>query len=166
MGQELRMSDLRFLDILPASDRRYPINGLRCSHLSSDCLIGYLSWREVCARGSQIYLAGQGLRSQSAEWVLRLEFRPSLQRTRSMPEYPVFNILKGLVKITEGGRNFLNHPTGSFTLSRVMPGWDNTARRQQHGAVIHPTANLRRWSSRSSSNPPAPRPCVGFHHSE
>ena len=58
-------------------------------------------------------------------------------------------------RFTTTGRsaeNLLNHPVGNFTLFRgVMPGWDNTARRQKQGTIwAHSNPQLYcRWLHRA-----------------
>ena len=149
-------SDEQFIrDMLPAfRDRRYiRINGRPLLTIYRPGLLPnpkatFAHWRAVCRREGlgEIYLAGfkafdfQDPKAFGME--PPVEFPPHhCKVTRShRQEYPVFNDFEGSIKdYRKIAENLLNHPTGSFTLFRgVMPGWDNTARRQHHGAIwIH-----------------------------
>jgi lipopolysaccharide biosynthesis protein len=154
MGQKHSFeSDERFiLDILPAlRDRRYirvhgrPLLAVYRPGLLPDSKSTFAHWRAVCRREGlgEICLAGFkafDFHDPTASGMdAAIEFPPHHSKVTRSPrqEFPVFNDFEGSIhdyrKLAD---NLLNYPTGSFTLFRgVMPSWDNTARRQEQGAI-------------------------------
>jgi hypothetical protein len=170
IGQEHSYdSDEQFVrDILPAlRDQRYiringrPLLAVYRPGLLPDPKATFSHWREVC-RGEglgEIYLVGFkafGFRNpepfgMDAAAEFTTHHREVAKSDRC--EFPVFNDFDGAIydyrKVSE---NMLNHPTGNFTLFRqVMPSWDNTARRQEHGLIFaHSNPQLYcRWLRRA-----------------
>ena len=141
--------------------------GVRClPFIARDCFpipkATFAHWREVCRREGlgEIYLAGfkafdfhdpAAVRHGRRRWSF-LHITPESRRAIAR-EFPVFNDFEGAIydyrKVAE---NFLNYPTGNFTLFRgVMPSWDNTARRQKKGTIwAHSDPQLYcRWLHRA-----------------
>ena len=147
-------SDERFIrDMLPAfRDRRYiringrPLLAIYRPGLLPNPKATFAHWREVCRNEGlgEIYLTGfkafgfqdpepTGM-DAAAEFITHHHEVAKSARE----EFSVFNDFDGLIydyrKVSE---NILNHPTGNFTLFRqVMPSWDNTARRREHGTIF------------------------------
>lgn len=170
MGQEHSYeSDERFIqDMLPAlRDRRYiringrPLLAVYRPGLLPDPKATFTHWRNVCRREGlgEIYLAGfKAFDLHDPEPFgldAAVEFPPHHCKVdkSNREELPVFNDFCGAIfdyrKVAE---NLLNHPGGNFILFRgVMPGWDNTARRQKHGSIwAHSDPQLYcRWLHRA-----------------
>ena len=162
-------SDERFIrDILPAfRDRRYiringrPLLAVYRPGLLPNPKATFAHWREVCRREGvgEIYLAGfKAFDFQDPEpfgMDAAVEFPPHQTGVAKSDcqELPVFNDFEGAIyDYRKVAQNFLNLPTGNFTLFRgVMPSWDNTARRSKQGAIwVHSDPQLYcRWLHRA-----------------
>ena len=147
-------SDERFIrDMLPAfRDRRYiringrPLLAIYRPGLLPDPKATFAHWREVCRNEGlgEIYLIGfKAFRFRDPEPLgmdAAAEFVTHHHEVAksTCAEFSAFNGFDGKIfdyrKVSE---NILNRPTGNFTLFRqVMPGWDNTARRKEHGVIF------------------------------
>jgi lipopolysaccharide biosynthesis protein len=147
-------SDERFIrDMLPAfRDRRYiringrPLLAIYRPGLLPNPKATFTHWREVCRSEGlgEIYLIGfKAFRFRDPEPLgmdAAAEFVTHHHEVAksTCAEFSAFNGFDGKIfdyrKVSE---NILNRPTGNFTLFRqVMPGWDNTARRKEHGIIF------------------------------